>query len=84
MLLGAVVMGSSGGWCGERSRLAAGWSSSTIGQVAKHACQCEFRISRLEAVVERRRDQPLGRRLTHSLGEEIGVATKVRDGRPYR
>jgi hypothetical protein len=40
----------------------------------------QFRVTRLEALLQRGRDEPLGVGSTHFLAEEIGVATKILDG----
>ena len=58
---------------------------ATVDQRSGKFAQCtgerQFRVACLQAVLHRRRDPPLGVRGTHSLAEEIGVVTKILDGR---
>ena len=51
------------------------------GKFAQRAGKRQFGVACLQAVLHRRRDPPLGVRGTHSLAEEIGVVTKILDGR---
>src|SRR3954453_20867420 len=50
-------------------------------QVTQDAAQGHFRLPGLKPVLHRGADLPLDLRATHALGEQVGIATEILNGR---
>jgi hypothetical protein len=48
-----------------------------VGEFAQHPPEIQFRVSGLEAALERRLELPLSFRPLRALAEQIGIATEV-------
>src|ERR1700759_3302349 len=72
------------GWRARRRRCGLRHSPApgiVLAQCAQHGSQGQFRVTRLEPLLQCGRDQPLSVGATHLLAEEIRGAPKVLDGR---